>query len=378
MSSDEVIHRVNLAAEAQGYSRYMLRTCPRTTPIRTPTTRHRRTRLFLTLARGERSQTVDTTEVLPSTDIEVVAESGVTEVQSTGTNDPSVGENETELPLSSTLEGRSPDKEPDQAVSGGEEGAADRRLADTHRESPRTGPATIDRGRPRSRRTATALTINKDFRDRQLCYKISMNRPIRERGEAARSVIEAEVQQNFYSSMFIKDKFTASGDFDKSKAREPVVAYSSITGQDRADNGHRRSRPERQDGLDRNHYAVPVKLDSSYQRFVERNGTCMATLDKVLYGCVEAAALWYEDLTRRLREDGFVANIFDPCVLNKLGKDGKQIIIVLHADDLFITCETQFTLDKLSAIGVTFDFTTEGEVRVTMDNCTADIISGCG
>jgi hypothetical protein len=124
---------------------------------------------------------------------------------------------------------------------------------------------------------------------------------------------------------------------------------------------------------------------------------CVVALDKALYGCVEAAALWYEELTSRLRENGFVPNAFDHCVLNKTGKDGKQITIVLHVDDLFVTCETQATLDELSAylteiykeiktargrrldyIGMTFDFRTEGEVRVTMDNCTADIIAGCG
>jgi hypothetical protein len=38
-------------------------------------------------------------------------------------------------------------------------------------------------------------------------------------------------------------------------------------------------------------------------------------LDKVLYGCVEAAALWYSALRSKLEKTGFVATPHDACVL---------------------------------------------------------------
>jgi hypothetical protein len=66
-------------------------------------------------------------------------------------------------------------------------------------------------------------------------------------------------------------------------------------------------------------------------------------------------------------------------------------------DDLMVTSESQDDLDSfrlylkrvypetrttsgtiLDYVGMTFDFTTAGEVRVTMDKCIGDILSGCG
>ncbi len=73
------------------------------------------------------------------------------------------------------------------------------------------------------------------------------------------------------------------------------------------------------------------------------------------------------------------------------------ITIVLHVDNLLITRVSQKNLDEFGAylksvypetrtkrglrldyLGMTFDFSTKGEVRVTMDNSTNDILSGCG
>jgi hypothetical protein len=58
-----------------------------------------------------------------------------------------------------------------------------------------------------------------------------------------------------------------------------------------------------------------IEIDASYKQFVKADGSMVVQLDKALYGCVEAAALWYSDLR------GFVANPYDACVLNKLGPD---------------------------------------------------------
>ena len=81
-------------------------------------------------------------------------------------------------------------------------------------------------------------------------------------------------------------------------------------------------------------------------------------------------------------------NPYDLCVYNKVEEDGKQITIVVHVDDLLVTSisllhidtfgtylksvypETKTSLGQvLDYVGMTFDFTKEGEIDITMDNC---------
>jgi hypothetical protein len=80
-----------------------------------------------------------------------------------------------------------------------------------------------------------------------------------------------------------------------------------------------------------------------------------------------------------------------------MGSSGKQISIAIHVDDLMVTSESQTDLDNfglylksvypetrtnsgetLDYVGMTFDFTTIGQVCVTMHKCVDDILSGCG
>ena len=149
--------------------------------------------------------------------------------------------------------------------------------------------------------------------------------------------------------------------------------------------------------LDRMMTQLLIEIDASYKQFVEADGSMVVQLDKALYGCVEAAALWYSDLRSKLEKDGFVANPYDACVLNKLGPDGVQITVVVHVDNLLVTSASvtnlasfelylqsaypQISLRRgaiLDYIGMTFDFTAPGEVSITMENCVSDIVAECG
>jgi hypothetical protein len=184
------------------------------------------------------------------------------------------------------------------------------------------------------------------------------------------------------SSMFLKDKYSASGVFDKFKARlvaggdqqdkglyenlsSPTAATSSVLtvmaiaasegrnvitidiggaflNADIAPTGiqvHMR--------LDRDMTQMLMQIDPTYQQYVEADGSMVVQLDKALYGCVEAVALWYADLRSKLENDGFVANHYDPCVLNKLGADGVQITIAVHGDDLLVTSASNDNLASL-------------------------------
>lgn len=277
---------------------------------------------------------------------------------------------------------------------------------------------------------------------------------LREREAEARPVINAELQQmvdkkvwhgvhardltrqqraaTIRSSMFLKDKYHASGAFDKFKARlvaggdqqdrllydslsSPTAATTSVLTIAAIAAAERRSVMTMDIGgaflnaditstgvhvhmrLDKLMSAMLVQIAPEYEEFVEANGTIVVKLDKALYGCVEAAALWYADLRTKLIEDGFTANAYDPCVFNKFGPDGVQVTIAVHVDDLFVTSESKENLARfeeymlsryaevkvkrgevIDYLGMTFDFTTAGQVAVTMDSCVNDILDGCG
>jgi hypothetical protein len=59
-------------------------------------------------------------------------------------------------------------------------------------------------------------------------------------------------------------------------------------------------------------------------------------LKKALYGTLQAAILFWKDLTATLAKMGFVVNPYDWCVANKI-VNGKQCTIVWHVDDLKIS-----------------------------------------
>jgi hypothetical protein len=298
------------------------------------------------------------------------------------------------------------------------------------------------------------LVNRSQWHDKDFALTMSVRAALRERGEEARPVIIAELQQmvdkNVWhgvkvaglshsqkraiirSSMFLKDKYLASGAFDRFKARlvaggdqqdknlydnlsSPTAATTSVLtvaaiaategrmvavidiggaflNADMEPTGvtvHMR--------LDRVMSAMLVQIDKSYVPFLEESGTMVVGLDKALYGCVEASALWYNDLRSKLLADGFVENPYDVCVFNKDGKDGNQITAVVHVDDLLVTSVSQPNIDLFGLylksvypetrtasglivdyIGMTFDFSVAGEVHVTMDNCVNDVLSGCG
>jgi hypothetical protein len=286
-------------------------------------------------------------------------------------------------------------------------------------------------------------------------FKMSAKLALREREHEAVSVIKGELQQIvdkrvwhgvhwrnltvdekkrvIRSSMFLKDKYhAASGEFDKFKARlvgggdqqdkslydnlsAPTAATTSVLiaaaisasegrivevvdiggaflNADMDKSGvlvHMR--------LDKLMSAFLVQIDHSYEAFLETDGTMLVELDKALYGCVEAARLWYLDLKEKLIGYGFEINAHDPCVFNMIGAEGKQITITLHVDDLMISCCTQHDVDGVKAylrkqykqisvkigpvvdyVGMTFDFREPGRVRVTMRGVTDEIIKECG
>ena len=116
-----------------------------------------------------------------------------------------------------------------------------------------------------------------------------------------------------------------------------------------------------------------------------------------MYGCVEAAALYYANLSTTLTRNNCTTDSYDPCVFNKVDRDGIQITVAMHVDDLIATSASdnnretfenymrgvywEIKVNKGQVIdyfGMTFDFIVPGQVSITMENCVQDILAECG
>ena len=252
------------------------------------------------------------------------------------------------------------------------------------------------------------------------------------------STLTSEDWQSVISSMiFLKEKFTAEGLFQKLKARlvagghqqkkelfedskaAPTVATQSVfmiasiaAVEGRAVAavdvpGAFLKAPISEDDppvlmkLDKFLTAVLVKLDSSYGQYVRNDGTCIVRLKKSLYGTIQAARAWYDKLAGDLTQLGYVRNEMDICVFNRIEENGKQSTICVHVDDLFITASTEATIDfiigqldklysdhqasitiqrgrKIEYVGMVFVFNEDKTVSVNMDGYVDDLLEGLG
>jgi hypothetical protein len=48
-----------------------------------------------------------------------------------------------------------------------------------------------------------------------------------------------------------------------------------------------------------------IRQDKSFAKFRMKNGNILVRLNKVLYGCIESAKLWYEEIAGTLKSNGF-------------------------------------------------------------------------
>jgi Reverse transcriptase (RNA-dependent DNA polymerase) len=125
---------------------------------------------------------------------------------------------------------------------------------------------------------------------------------------------------------------------------------------------------------------------------LDQDGCIYVVLVKALYGCVESAKLWYDEITPTLRALGFVSNSKDLCVFN-LQRNGHQVTVCLYVDDLLVTSIDEGDIDWLhqqlelnyvnvsinkghshSYLGMTLNFSTESEVKVNMESYVRDVL----
>ena len=173
------------------------------------------------------------------------------------------------------------------------------------------------------------------------------------------------------SFMFLKEKYTAEGLIDKLKSRlvangkqqdrqlyetlaSPTAALMSLfTVAGIAAHENRKTATVDIGGaflhaspkeanpiyvvLDKVMSKIMIDIDPTYTKYANNNGEIIVKLTKALYGCVESALLWYNHISDTMENIGFKKNVVDPCVFN-MRKEGVQCTVVLHVDDLFLTC----------------------------------------
>ena len=249
------------------------------------------------------------------------------------------------------------------------------------------------------------------------------------------SLTEKERKEVIRSHMFLKEKYDASGVFDKLKGR--LVAGGNEQDKDNYDDlssptarltslmaviaiaASEGRKVEAGDipgaylnadmkakvrvKLNRIISSEICKIDKSYMEYLDDTGCLTVLLLKAMYGCVESAKLWNEDISKTLLEAGYEANPEDPCVFNKGSlQDEDQITVVIYVDDILATCVKQERLDDLwktlrakyakpgqpdvdvkkgpiiNYLGMTFDWSKPGEVSATQLGFVADLLLESG
>jgi hypothetical protein len=243
------------------------------------------------------------------------------------------------------------------------------------------------------------------------------------------SLSDAQRRKIIRSKMFLKEKFFPSGDFDKLKSRlvaggdmqdrseyeesetsSPTVGLSSVYLVLSVAAKEKRKVGSADVGtayLNANMgKVVLMRIEKRLAQMLvelfpdvytlDKDGCIYVQLEKALYGCVESAKLWYDEVSAALLSIGFVRNPHDICVFNT-DRNGHQVTVCLYVDDLLITsvdeADIEWVVDTLrskyetvslntgglhSYLGQTFDLRVAGEVSVSMDGYTRDILDSSG
>ena len=136
------------------------------------------------------------------------------------------------------------------------------------------------------------------------------------------------------------------------------------------------------------------EIDSRAAKFQRHDGSVMVKLDRALYGCKQSGKLWHNRLKEFLLSLGFTQNKKDTCVFNYT-RDGVQITIGLHVDDLLTTSKNKDHLkwlyDKLRDefkelklqdgpellyLGRRVRWDKDGNIVVSMEDLTREILEG--
>jgi hypothetical protein len=251
-----------------------------------------------------------------------------------------------------------------------------------------------------------------------------------------KSLNDKQIKGIIRSSMFLKEKYDSTGKFEKLKARlvangnmqdktiygdnmsSPTSALSSVFAI-AAIAGHEGRHVKTLDiggaylnadmhktgidvfmRLDGKMVDILCDMNDTYHKYKiksEKGDYIIVNLDRALYGCVESAKLWYDDLKDTLYKAGYKVNALDECVFNR-GEGKEQCTIALHVDDMIITCVNESTIVELisklkerytegvtvhegpvvSYLGMTFDWSQPGQVKITQEGYITEMLNNSG
>ena len=135
-----------------------------------------------------------------------------------------------------------------------------------------------------------------------------------------------------------------------------------------------------------------IELFPELKEFPDDKGRLLVQIEKAMYGLIQSPMLWNETLTNLLKKNGFKSNKMDPCVWNRVS-DGKQTTIVIYVDDLLISSERQSDIEfvkniiekefqeikikegnELSYLGMLLRRLSDGSIEVTMKGYIEEIL----
>jgi hypothetical protein len=182
------------------------------------------------------------------------------------------------------------------------------------------------------------------------------------------------------SMMFITDKYLPNGTYEKTKARLVAGGHQQL--RDPADNIYSPTMPSfalftiaaiagKQNRIveawdvgsaylnagarpDKPTYirldpictGILCEMDQSYTSFKRNDGSIIMKVSVAIYGLIESAKLWNEELHKTLSELDFIRNPVEPCVYNRTTKHG-QMTIGIYVDDIFASASAQSDLDEV-------------------------------
>jgi hypothetical protein len=92
--------------------------------------------------------------------------------------------------------------------------------------------------------------------------------------------------------------------------------------------------------------SIALQLLPEYIGMVDSRGMLLLRLDKALYGCVQSARLWFDELSATLESLGYTPAYSDPCAFYKVS-NGTRCDLIIFVDDIVALCDDESFFDDL-------------------------------
>ena len=135
-----------------------------------------------------------------------------------------------------------------------------------------------------------------------------------------------------------------------------------------------------------------IELDPSHTQYLRPDKKIAVKLKKALYGCIQSAVLWFNELSSTIEGMGFVKNPYDLCSFRRIA-DRDECYVLVYVDDLLITSSDNKSLLEVSStlkekyggitttsgnthdyLGIRWDYSIPKQVSLSMDGYIKDLL----